>query len=330
MTDVSSPSTIDECGLVTMSVETIGSSVYWRMPLSVAARRPLRIASLISSTRRLAVGLERQVDDRAGRDGGADGEAVQLAVELGQHEADGLGGAGRRRDQVERGGAGAAQVGVRHVLQALVGRVGVDRRHQAVLDADGLVGDLRERREAVRRARRVGDDVVLVGVVLVEVDAEADRDVLALGRRGDDDLLRAAVEVLGGVLAVGEEAGRLDDDVDAEVAPRQLAPGRARRAPAARRRRRRCRCRSTSTVPGYGPRIESYLSRWASVLASVRSLTATKSMSAPAALAARNRLRPMRPKPLIPTRTGMASGPPGRRREVGRADDIRPRVSVRR
>ena len=33
---------------------------------------------------------------------------------------------------------------------------------------------------------------------------------------------------LGGV---GEEAGRLDDDVGAEVAPGQLAPGRARRTP---------------------------------------------------------------------------------------------------
>ena len=31
-----------------------------------------------------------------------------------------------------------------------------------------------------------------VGVVLVEVDAEHDGDVLALGRRGDDDLLGAA------------------------------------------------------------------------------------------------------------------------------------------
>jgi hypothetical protein len=84
------------------------------------------------------------------------------------------------------------------------------------------LSDLGERREAVRRARRVRDDVVLLGVVLVEVDAQADRDVLALGRRGDDDLLRAAVEVLGGVLAVGEATGRLDDHVDAEVAPRQV------------------------------------------------------------------------------------------------------------
>src|SRR3954451_3471729 len=61
-----------------------------------------------------------------------------------------------------------------------------------------------------------------------------------------------------------------------------------------------------STSPGYRPRIESYLSSWASVLESVRSLTATHSTSAFAACAARNTLRPMRPKPLIPTRVGMA------------------------
>ncbi len=35
------------------------------------------------------------------------------------------------------------------------------------------------------------------------------------------------------------------------------------------------------------------------------SLTATHSMSAPRSYAARNTFRPIRPKPLIPTRTGM-------------------------
>src|SRR5215213_2239326 len=60
-----------------------------------------------------------------------------------------------------------------------------------------------------------------------------------------------------------------------------------------------------STVPGYGPSTESYLSRCASVLASTRSLTPTHSMSALRSCAARKTLRPMRPKPLIPTRTDM-------------------------
>src|SRR5215207_6327100 len=47
----------------------------------------------------------------------------------------------------------------------------------------------------------------------------------------------------------------------------------------------------------------SYFNRWASVLLSVRSLAPTTSMSAPWASAARKKLRPMRPNPLIPTRT---------------------------
>src|SRR5262245_52591261 len=53
------------------------------------------------------------------------------------------------------------------------------------------------------------------------------------------------------------------------------------------------------------PSTESYFSRCASVCALVRSLTATKSMFLSPS-AARMMLRPIRPKPLIPTFTGMS------------------------
>ena len=49
-----------------------------------------------------------------------------------------------------------------------------------------------------------------------------DGDVGALGGRRDDDLLGAGLEVLGGGGALGEAPGGLDDDVGAELAPRQL------------------------------------------------------------------------------------------------------------
>ena len=65
------------------------------------------------------------------------------------------------------------------------------------------------------------------GVVLVVVDAEHERDVRVGRGRRDDDLLRAGVEVLLGRGPVGEEAGRLEHDVDAEVAPRQFAGSRS-------------------------------------------------------------------------------------------------------
>ena len=52
------------------------------------------------------------------------------------------------------------------------------------------------------------------------------------------------------------------------------------------------------------PRTESYLSRWARVLASVMSLTATYSMSG-SFQDARSMFRPILPKPLIPIRMAM-------------------------
>ena len=56
----------------------------------------------------------------------------------------------------------------------------------------------------------------------VAVNAHDDGDVLVLGRRGDDDLLGARVKVRLGLRAVGEEAGGLDDDVDAQLAPGEV------------------------------------------------------------------------------------------------------------
>ena len=105
---------------------------------------------------------------------------------------------------------------MRQVEDVLVVGVAVDRHHRPVPEAEVVAHDLHHRREAVRRARRVGDDVVLRRVVLLVVHAEHDRDVLALRGRRDDDLLRAAGDVLPGVVGVRELAGGLEHHVDAE------------------------------------------------------------------------------------------------------------------
>src|SRR5699024_5349354 len=134
----------------------------------------------------------------------------------------GLCGGGAGRDDVRRGGAGAARVAVRAVLQVLVGGVGVHGGHQATHDADLVVEGLGQRREAVGGAGGVGDDVVLGRVVGVVVDTHDERGVLVLGRGGDDDLLGARVQVRLGLGGVGEDPGGLDDDVGAELTPGQL------------------------------------------------------------------------------------------------------------
>src|SRR5712671_300713 len=165
--------------------------------------------------------IGREVDDADRRRRDPQAEAVELALEIGNDQRERNRRAARRRDDVQAGGPGAAGVAVRDVEDPLVVRVAVDRVHQAALDRQQVVDDLGRGGQAVRRARGVADDVVGRGVVLVLVHAEDDRDVLALGRGTDDDLLRARGEVGPGLLGIREEAGRLEDDVYAQIAPRQ-------------------------------------------------------------------------------------------------------------
>ena len=167
-------------------------------------------------------GGEGEVDQRHVDGRHAHGEAVEPALEGGQHEADGRRGARLGGDHGHRRRARTAQVGVVDVREHLVVGVGVDGGHQAAHDADVLVQHLGHRREAVGGAGGVRDDGVR-GPQHVVVDAVDHRrvDVVA-ARRRDDDLLRAAREVRAGLRLAGEEAGALEDEVDAESAPGQL------------------------------------------------------------------------------------------------------------
>ena len=60
-------------------------------------------------------------------------------------------------------------------------------------------------------------------VVVRVVDAEDQRDVFVGGRGGDDRFFRAGVEMATHVRSIGKHAGRLDDNIDAELPPGQAA-----------------------------------------------------------------------------------------------------------
>lgn len=67
---------------------------------------------------------------------------IQLALELGQHQGDGLGGTSGGGHNVEGGGTGTAQIAVGSIQQPLVTGVGVGGGHGALDDAELLVQDL--------------------------------------------------------------------------------------------------------------------------------------------------------------------------------------------
>src|SRR5690606_20974340 len=111
------------------------------------------------------------------------------------------------RHEVHGRRAGPPQVPVDEVQDALVVGVGVDGRHPPPLDAPIVVQHLGDGGEAVGGARGVGHHVVLGGIVLFVVDAHYDGDVLVLGRRRNDYLAGASLQVQGRLFPIRKHAG---------------------------------------------------------------------------------------------------------------------------
>src|SRR5690606_38656189 len=171
--------------------------------------------------RGVAAGHESQVHHGDVDGGHAHGIAVQLAVQLGQHQAHGRGGAGLGGDHAAGGGTGAAHVLVAHIGQHLVVGVGVDGGHQAADHAQFLVQGSDQGSQAVGRAGGVGDDGVraLEDVVVHAID-DGGVHVLAAGR-GNDDLLGACLDVVIGFFLGGEGAGAFQHHVHVQFGPGQ-------------------------------------------------------------------------------------------------------------
>ena len=70
----------------------------------------------------------------------------------------------------------------------LIIRIGVNRRHRSADDFELIVHYLRYRRQAVRGARCIRNNVMLRGIVLVVVHSQHERDVLILGGSRNNDL----------------------------------------------------------------------------------------------------------------------------------------------
>ncbi len=162
-----------------------------------------------------------EVDDRDVGRGHAHGEAIEFAGQIGDDELNGLGGARRGRNHVERGGAGAPQIFVREVEDHLIVRIRVDGGHGAADDLEVVVDDLGDRGQTIRGAGRVRDDVVLGGIVLFFVHAENDGEILVLAGGGDDDFFHGAAQMLLRFVGVGELSGGFDDHLRSDGVPGQ-------------------------------------------------------------------------------------------------------------
>src|SRR5438477_6568137 len=147
--------------------------------------------------------------------GYAHGIAVEFALQFGNDEMEGFGGASGTGNHVDGGGTRAAEVLVREVEEFLVVGVGVDGGHGATVDPEGFQEHFGNGREAVGGAGGIRNDVVGRGIIGLVVDAENEGGVGAIGRGGDDHFFHGSAEMLLGVNAFGEEARGFDDDISA-------------------------------------------------------------------------------------------------------------------
>ena len=195
----------------------MGSFDGWVTPIAFLMRGPLDSAiDLIDIGRSFGDDLEIDHGNIGRRH--ANSDAVEPAFELGQNEADGLGRARRGRDHGEGRRARAVKVLVKCVECRLVSRIGVNRGHESLVDADGVIDHLGYWRQAVGGTGRIGYDDVLTAELVV-VDPIDDSQVGILARRRDENTLGAGFEMGRCLLLGGEEARALKGNVDAQLLP---------------------------------------------------------------------------------------------------------------
>jgi len=165
--------------------------------------------------------LAGKIDDGDIGGGNAEGHTGQLAVEGRDDLADGLGGAGARGDDVAASATATTPVlatAGRTIDGELGGGHSMNRCHKTLSEAEIVVDDLCQGGEAIGGARGVGHDLLVGGVLLV-VDAHDEHLGVVLRGGRDDDLLASTLRVEDSFLACGEDSGRLADVVGTGSSP---------------------------------------------------------------------------------------------------------------
>ena len=165
-----------------------------------------------------------QVNNRNIQRGNTEGHTGQLALQLGDDQSAGLGSAGGGGDDVAGCGTAAAPILLGSAVYGLLGAGGgMNGGHQTLNDAEVIVDDLGQRRQAVGGAAGVGNNVHILAVGVVVNAHNKGGSLGVLGGGGDDDLLGAALQVGLALFGGGKNAGGLYDIVSAYLAPRNFS-----------------------------------------------------------------------------------------------------------
>ena len=144
---------------------------------------------------------------------------MELAGEGGNDFAERSGGAGRGGNDVFGARSSTPWVTVTSVKDALVIGVGMDGGHHAMAKAKLFVQHSGYDGQCIGGAGGGGNDLMLVGIIVVFVDADDQGDIGPLAGRGDQDTFGTGLQVRGRLIGGGKDTGGLNDQFDAEFAP---------------------------------------------------------------------------------------------------------------
>jgi len=150
--------------------------------------------------------------------GDTEGHSGELTIKLGDDLADSLSGSGGGGDDVLASATATTPIlGGGTVNGLLGGGGGVDGGHETFLNSELVVEDLGDGSQAVGGAGGVGDDVHVLGILLL-VDTHHEHGGIG-GGGGDDDLLGTTFVVSICLIEGGEDASRFDDVFSTSAAP---------------------------------------------------------------------------------------------------------------
>ncbi len=159
---------------------------------------------LISS--QFPVNGRNKVHNRDRRRGNAHGHAIKLALQIWNYQRDGFGSTRRCRDDIEGCGTGPARLAMRAIHQILIVRVRVNSGHVAFFNTPVVMDNLGRRRQAISRTRGIGDNIVLIWIIVGIVHAENDGDILVGSGSADNDLFGTRLEMRSSILTISEKA----------------------------------------------------------------------------------------------------------------------------
>ena len=155
-----------------------------------------------------------KIHNRTVRNGNPHGQTIQFALQPGQNLAHRPGRTRGCGDNVFTGSSAAPEIFVGHIGQALIVGIGMHRGDEPFFEAERIINNFGNRRQAVGGTGCIRDDAVLrFKLIIVDTQHNGRIDFL-FGRYREKDFFGAGSQMFFQGRSFAKYAGGFDDDIN--------------------------------------------------------------------------------------------------------------------